>query len=114
MVATVEFLAEEQIAEVRSRAETLPRGRRRALAVARMLLNLYAGPKFRAALHLWVAASTDEALRSVLAPLEARVGRDRTGSRWNCWAWTSPDPACGRPYRPRSIWHAGSDWPSAQ
>ena len=76
VVATVEFLAEEQIAEVRSRAETLPRGRRRALAVARMLLNLYAGPKFRAALHLWVAASTDEALRSVLAPLEARVGRE--------------------------------------
>ncbi|MGI5996621.1 TetR/AcrR family transcriptional regulator [Saccharomonospora viridis] len=76
VVATVEFLAEEQIAEVRSRAETLPRGRRRALAVARMLLNLYTGPKFRAALHLWVAASTDEALRSVLAPLEARVGRE--------------------------------------
>ncbi|OQO93694.1 TetR family transcriptional regulator [Saccharomonospora piscinae] len=76
VVATVEYLAEQQISEVRRRAETLPRGRGRAEPVARMLLNLYTGPMFRAALHLWVAASTDEALRAVLAPLEARVGRE--------------------------------------
>ncbi|EHR60916.1 TetR/AcrR family transcriptional regulator [Saccharomonospora cyanea] len=76
VVATVEFLTEEQITEVRRRAETLPQGRGRAEPVARMLLNLYTGAKFRAALHLWVAASTDDALRAVLAPLEAKVGRE--------------------------------------
>ncbi|MGW9307385.1 TetR/AcrR family transcriptional regulator [Saccharomonospora azurea] len=76
VVATVEFLAEEQIAELRERAGTLPPGRRRAEPVARLLLNLYTGTKFRAALHLWVAASTDDALRAVLGPLEAKVGRE--------------------------------------
>lgn len=75
VVATVEHLGGEQIEELRRRAATLPRGRSRAEPVARMLLNLYTGPKFRAALHLWVAASGDEALREVLAPLEAKVGR---------------------------------------
>ncbi|WP_433471387.1 TetR/AcrR family transcriptional regulator [Saccharomonospora azurea] len=76
VVATVEFLAEEQIAELRERAGTLPPGRRRAEPVARLLLNLYTGTKFRAALHLWVAVSTDDALRAVLGPLEAKVGRE--------------------------------------
>ncbi|WP_197320030.1 TetR/AcrR family transcriptional regulator [Saccharomonospora sp. NB11] len=76
VVATVEYLAEQQIAELRRRADTLPPGRRRAEPVARLLLNTYTGPKFRAALHLWVAASTDDALRAVLAPLEAKVGRE--------------------------------------
>ncbi|EID52465.1 TetR/AcrR family transcriptional regulator [Saccharomonospora xinjiangensis] len=76
VVATVEFLAGEQIAELRERAETLPRGKSRAEPVARMLLNLYTGPKFRAALHLWVAASGDDALRRALTPLEAKVGRE--------------------------------------
>ncbi|MGV9368223.1 TetR/AcrR family transcriptional regulator, partial [Amycolatopsis sp. NPDC003731] len=34
------------------------------------------GPLFRAALQLWSVAATDEALRAVLVPLEARVGRE--------------------------------------
>lgn len=76
VVATVEFLAEEQINELRRRAGKLPRGRRRAEPVARMLLNLYTGQMFRAALHLWIAASTEDSLRSVVAPLEDRVGRE--------------------------------------
>lgn len=76
VVAAVEFLTEEQIAELREQAAALPEGPSRVGPVARMLLNLYTGPKFRAALHLWVAASTDEALRAVLAPLEAQVGRE--------------------------------------
>ncbi|WP_167169593.1 TetR/AcrR family transcriptional regulator [Saccharomonospora amisosensis] len=76
VVAAVEFLTEEQIAELREQAAALPEGPSRAGPVARMLLNLYTGPKFRAALHLWVAASTDDALRAILAPLEAQVGRE--------------------------------------
>jgi hypothetical protein len=65
-----------QISHLRQQAEDLPSGESRIEPVVDMLLNLYAGPNFRAALHLWVAASTDEALRAQLVPLEARVGRE--------------------------------------
>jgi AcrR family transcriptional regulator len=75
VVVALEFLADEQIAELRGAAAALPEGPARTAAVAEMLLDLYTGPKFRAALHLWAAASTDDALRAVLVPLEARVGR---------------------------------------
>jgi AcrR family transcriptional regulator len=76
VTAAVEYLGEVQVAQLRGHAEELPAGESRIEPVVDMLLNLYAGPMFRAALHLWVAASTDEALRAVLAPLEARVGRE--------------------------------------
>ncbi|PXY23552.1 TetR family transcriptional regulator [Prauserella sp. PE36] len=76
VVAAVDYLADEQIDELRERAAALPAGPSRALPVAGMLLDLYTGEKFRAALHLWVAASTDEALRAVLVPLQAKVGRE--------------------------------------
>ncbi|MEU6643046.1 TetR/AcrR family transcriptional regulator [Saccharomonospora sp. NPDC046836] len=76
VVAAVAYLADEQIAELRAQAAALPAGPSRALPVAEMLLNLYIGPKFRAALHLWVAASSDESLRAVLVPLQAEVGRE--------------------------------------
>jgi AcrR family transcriptional regulator len=76
VTAAVEYLGEVQVAQLRSRADELPPGESRIEPVVDMLLNLYTGPMFRAALHLWVAASTDEALQAVLAPLEARVGRE--------------------------------------
>jgi hypothetical protein len=37
---------------------------------------MYSGTMFRAALQLWVAASSDEQLRAKVVPLEARVGRE--------------------------------------
>ncbi|WP_199433083.1 TetR/AcrR family transcriptional regulator [Qaidamihabitans albus] len=76
VAAAVEFVGEEQIVELRKRAAALPEGPSRAGPVADMLLDLYTGRMFRAALHLWVAASTDEKLRAALVPLEARVGRE--------------------------------------
>ncbi|WP_216216525.1 TetR/AcrR family transcriptional regulator [Amycolatopsis aidingensis] len=76
VAAAVAHVGDEQIVELRARAAALPAGPSRAEPVARMLLDLYTGPMFRAALHLWVAASTDESLRGVLVPLEARVGRE--------------------------------------
>ncbi|TVT36087.1 TetR/AcrR family transcriptional regulator [Amycolatopsis rhizosphaerae] len=76
VTAAVEYLSEVQVSLLRDYADTLPAGESRIEPVVDMLLNLYAGPMFRAALHLWVAASTDEALKSVLVPLEARVGRE--------------------------------------
>ena len=76
VAAAVELLGEVQIAEMRAQAAGLPSGSSRFERVVGMVLNLYTGPMFRAALQLWSVASTDEALRAVLVPLEARVGRE--------------------------------------
>jgi AcrR family transcriptional regulator len=75
VVATVEYLGEEQVRHLRDGTDALP-GPARVEAVVEMLLELYTGAAFRAALHLWVAASTDEALRDVVVPLQAKVGRE--------------------------------------
>ncbi|QRP43723.1 TetR/AcrR family transcriptional regulator [Amycolatopsis sp. FDAARGOS 1241] len=76
VAAAVELLGEAQITELRTQAAGLPTGPSRIERVVEMVLNLYTGPMFRAALQLWVVASTDEQLRGRLVPLEARVGRE--------------------------------------
>ncbi|MER7108415.1 TetR/AcrR family transcriptional regulator [Streptomyces sp. NPDC000229] len=68
--AAVEYVAEERSQALRA----LP-GQGRAAVVA-ALVDLYTGPLFRAALHLWVAASDEEQLRPRVTELEARVGRE--------------------------------------
>ncbi|MEA5362645.1 TetR family transcriptional regulator [Amycolatopsis sp., V23-08] len=76
VAAAVDLLGEAQIDELRAQAAGLPSGSSRIERVVEMVLNLYTGPLFRAALQLWAVAATDEALRDVLVPLEARVGRE--------------------------------------
>ncbi|HET6707374.1 TetR/AcrR family transcriptional regulator, partial [Amycolatopsis sp.] len=76
VVAAVDLLGEAQIDELRAQAADLPNGASRIERVVEMVLNLYTGPLFRAALQLWAVAATDDALRDVLVPLEARVGRE--------------------------------------
>ncbi|WP_372660169.1 TetR/AcrR family transcriptional regulator [Amycolatopsis kentuckyensis] len=76
VVAAVDLLGQAQIDELRAQAADLPSGPSRTERVVEMVLNLYTGPLFRAALQLWAVAATDEALRDVLVPLEARVGRE--------------------------------------
>lgn len=76
VAAAVELLGEAQLDELRTRAAGSPGGSSRIEWVVEMLLTLYTGPMFRAALQLWAVASTDEQLRDVLVPLEARVGRE--------------------------------------
>ncbi|GAA3488856.1 MULTISPECIES: TetR/AcrR family transcriptional regulator [Streptomyces] len=68
--AAVEYVAEE-----RSRALRALPGHHTA-AVVGALVDLYTGPLFRAALHLWVAASNEEQLRARVTELEARFGRE--------------------------------------
>ncbi|MDK1472545.1 TetR/AcrR family transcriptional regulator [Streptomyces sp. 549] len=68
--------AVEYVAERRSAALTaLPRPAGTRAAVA-LLVDLYTGPLFRAALHLWVAASHEPQLGPRVAVLEARIGRE--------------------------------------
>lgn len=63
------------MAEERSTAlRTLPPQDRRTVVAA--LVDLYTGPLFRAALHLWVAASNEPQLHARVTELEARVGRE--------------------------------------
>ncbi|MFF6997523.1 TetR/AcrR family transcriptional regulator [Streptomyces sp. NPDC008313] len=71
--AAVEYVAEERSTALRALFPDGPADRR---AVLRALVDLYTGPLFRAALHLWVAASNEAQLRPRVTELEARVGRE--------------------------------------
>lgn len=73
--AAVEYMTEVRLAEIRAQAGALPSGAGRTEAIVGMLADVYTGPLFRAALHLWVAASTEEALRQQIVRLESHVGR---------------------------------------
>ncbi|WP_202867994.1 TetR/AcrR family transcriptional regulator [Kribbella sindirgiensis] len=73
--AAVEYMTEVRLAEIRAQAGALPSGAGRTEAIVGMLADVYTGPLFRAALHLWVAASTEEALRQQIVRLESYVGR---------------------------------------
>jgi hypothetical protein len=64
-----------RLEEIRAQAARLPSGDGRTEAIVTMLADVYTGPLFRAALHLWVAASTEEPLRQQIVGLEAHVGR---------------------------------------
>ncbi|MFI5822736.1 TetR/AcrR family transcriptional regulator [Streptomyces rishiriensis] len=76
--AAVEYVAEERSRALRA---LFPQGAASGAAADRTavfaaLVDLYTGPLFRAALHLWVAASNEEQLRPRVTELEARVGRE--------------------------------------
>jgi AcrR family transcriptional regulator len=75
VAAMVEHMSDVRKAEIDAVSEPLRAGRRRTEAVLTALVGLYNGPLFRAALHLWIAAAADEALRERIGPLEARLGR---------------------------------------
>jgi AcrR family transcriptional regulator len=75
--AAVEYMAAQRLEAVRATADRLPpAGSERTEAVVGMLVDLYTGQLFRAALHLWVAAATEEPLRERITALEDRVGRE--------------------------------------
>ncbi|WP_372446505.1 TetR/AcrR family transcriptional regulator [Streptomyces spirodelae] len=66
----------EYVAEGRSRALRELPAPAGARAVVEALVGLYTGPLFRAALHLWVAASNEPQLGPRVTDLEARMGRE--------------------------------------
>ncbi|MGH3762981.1 MAG: TetR/AcrR family transcriptional regulator [Actinophytocola sp.] len=76
VTSAVEYVTEERLAQLRSYARDLPRGPGRTQAVIDMVEHMFTGPVFRAAIHLWVAASSDEKLRERVLVLEAHVGRE--------------------------------------
>jgi AcrR family transcriptional regulator len=76
VVAAVEHLTELRGAELADAFDALPPGPGRTRAVVRMLGEHFSSQVFTAALELWVAARTDEALLAAVSPLEQRVGRE--------------------------------------
>ncbi|MFF7312765.1 TetR family transcriptional regulator [Streptomyces sp. NPDC008137] len=72
--AAVEYVAEERSTALRALFPDGASGDRHAVVAA--LVDLYTGPLFRAALHLWVAASNEDQLRPRVTELESRVGRE--------------------------------------
>jgi AcrR family transcriptional regulator len=73
--AAVDHVTEVRLVEIRREVASLPTGGNRTEAVVEMLIRLYTGPLWRAALQVWVAASADGTLRERVVPLEVRVGR---------------------------------------
>ena len=76
VLAAVEHLTVLRGAELAETLGAVPRGTFRTRAVLRVLGDHFSSPVFTAALELWVAARTDEALLAAVAPLEQRVGRE--------------------------------------
>jgi AcrR family transcriptional regulator len=74
--AAVEYVAEQRSAALRALFPQGTHGAAERSAVVAALVDLYTGPLFRAALHLWVAAGDEEQLRPRVTELEARVGRE--------------------------------------
>jgi len=76
-IAALEHMAEVRLAEIRREAARLPAGTAVSTRdVVGLLVRLYTGPLFRAALQLWAAAAASEVLRELVVPLEARLGRE--------------------------------------
>jgi AcrR family transcriptional regulator len=76
VVAAVEHLTERRMEALTRDVANLPEGDRRTRSVLEMLADHFTGRVFTAALELWVAARTDEALLAAVGPLEQRVGRE--------------------------------------
>ncbi|MGW5120980.1 TetR/AcrR family transcriptional regulator [Streptomyces noursei] len=76
--AAVEHVAEKRRSALKALAHDLPPAGSlaRTWRIVEEVVALYTGPLFRAALHLWVAASDEEQLRDRVTALEARVGRE--------------------------------------
>ena len=75
VVAAVEHIAERRRSELESAAVDLP-SRRRTRAVLEILSTQFTSDVFVAALELWVAARTDDALRAAVGDFEQRLGRE--------------------------------------
>jgi AcrR family transcriptional regulator len=75
--AALDHMAEVRLAEILREEARLPAGGgQRTRDVVRLLVRLYTGPLFRAALQIWAAAAANQALRDLVLPLEARLGRE--------------------------------------
>lgn len=74
IVASVEHLTRERLAEVLAVAQSDPPKKRRVEWAVRVLWATFEGPMFTASLELWLAARSDAELLAALLPQERVVG----------------------------------------
>lgn len=75
-VAAVGHVAAERQATLRDLADAGDGQRLTTRAVVDVVVDLYTGPMFQAALVLWAASATEPLLREQVVPLETRIGRE--------------------------------------
>ncbi len=75
MVAAVEHLSRERVAEVLAIAQSAPPRARRVEWAVRILWGTFQGPLFAASLELWMAARNDADLLAALMPQERILGQ---------------------------------------
>lgn len=73
VAAAVEHLGAESVQHLKERAARVNGS---TVAVVELIADFYASDLFTAALELWVAARTDPELKTVVVPLEVRLGRE--------------------------------------
>lgn len=76
VVACVEDIIERIGVDLRSAEHEIHSRDDQPLAVLELLSDLWTGVGGRAAMHLWVAASTDPGLRELIEPMERRLNRE--------------------------------------
>ncbi|ONI80618.1 TetR family transcriptional regulator [Saccharothrix sp. ALI-22-I] len=78
VAAAVEHLGVESVLHLKERARQVngSSSKNRITAVVELIADFYASDLFTAALELWVAARTDPDLKTVVVPLEVRLGRE--------------------------------------
>jgi AcrR family transcriptional regulator len=73
--AALEHVSRQRGADLKRELAELP-GSPDTTTVVALVFGLFTGATFRAALALWVAASSEPQLREQVVPLEARIGRE--------------------------------------
>jgi AcrR family transcriptional regulator len=76
VTAALDYMADVRMAELRRQAERIPAGPGRTGEIVKVLVRIYTGPLFRAAIQVWAAAVSDPALRAQVQPLEAKLARE--------------------------------------
>ena len=79
MVAAIEHLTRERIAEVLSLVRSQAPARKRVEWAVRVLWSTFEGPLFAASLELWLAARNDHELLAALLPQERILGQTIRG-----------------------------------
>lgn len=75
--AALEQMTQVRTDEMKRELAELPAGASSdTAAIVSLVMNVFTGPLFRAALTLWVAAAAEPQLREQIIPLEARIGRE--------------------------------------
>ncbi|ORM32261.1 TetR/AcrR family transcriptional regulator [Williamsia sp. 1135] len=74
ITAALEHVFESLTMRATDAADRLPPGGERIEVAVATAVDFYTGPEFKAALQVWSAAASDDALKKLILPLEGRFG----------------------------------------